>query len=138
MITTSWNEVEYTAADGKVYKKYVASNIDELYAEGERIAAENAANPQNDAAKTLAGLTTSQAIQLRLDNYLTLLRDERNQLLLESDWTQGIDSPLDSSKKTEWQTYRQSLRDLPSSATPKIDSLGDLDSTSVTWPTKPS
>ena len=74
MITTSWNEVEYTAADGKVYKKYVASNIDELYAEGERISAENAANPQNDAAKTLAGLTTSQAIQLRLDNYLTLLR----------------------------------------------------------------
>ena len=38
MITTSWNEVEYTAADGQVYKKYVASNIDELYAEGERIA----------------------------------------------------------------------------------------------------
>ena len=52
MITTSWNEVEYTAADGKVYVKYVASNIDELYAEGEKQAAQNAANPQNDAAKT--------------------------------------------------------------------------------------
>ena len=132
MITTSWNEVEYTAADGKVYVKYVASNIDELYAEGERQAAENAANPQNDAAKTLAGLTTSQAIQLRLDNYLTLLRDERNQLLLESDWTQGIDSPLDSSKKTEWQTYRQSLRDITSG----ISSVFDVEN--ITWPTKPS
>ena len=132
MITTSWNEVEYTAADGKVYVKYVASNIDELYAEGERQAAENAANPQNDAAKTLAGLTTSQAIQLRLDNYLTLLRDERNQLLLESDWTQGIDSPLDSSKKTEWQTYRQSLRDVTSG----ISSVFDVEN--ITWPTKPS
>ena len=132
MITTSWNEVEYTAADGKVYVKYVASNIDELYAEGERQAAENAANPQNDAAKTLAGLTTSQAIQLRLDNYLTLLRDERNQLLLESDWTQGIDSPLDSSKKTEWQTYRQSLRDVTSG----ISSVSDVEN--VIWPTKPS
>lgn len=131
MITTSWNEVEYTAADGKVYVKYVASNIDELYAEGERQAAENAANPQNDAAKTLAGLTTSQAIQLRLDNYLTLLRDERNQLLLESDWTQGIDSPLDSSKKTEWQTYRQSLRDVTSG----ISSVSDVEN--ITWPTKP-
>ena len=126
MLTTSWNEVEYTAADGKVYKKYVASNIDELYAEGERIAAENAANPQNDAAKTLAGLTTSKAIQL------TLLRDERNQLLLESDWTQGIDSPLDSSKKTEWQTYRQSLRDVTSG----ISSVSDVEN--ITWPTKPS
>ena len=132
MITTSWNEVEYTAADGKVYVKYVASNIDELYAEGERQAAENAANPQNDAAKTLAGLTTSQAIQLRLDNYLTLLRDDRNQLLLESDWTQGIDSPLNSSKKTEWQTYRQSLRDVTSG----ISSVSDVEN--VIWPTKPS
>ena len=132
MITTSWNEVEYTAADGKVYVKYVASNIDELYAEGERQAAENAANPQNDAAKTLAGLTTSQAIQLRLDNYLTLLRDDRNLLLLESDWTQGIDSPLDSSKKTEWQTYRQSLRDVTSG----ISSVSDVEN--VIWPTKPS
>ena len=98
----------------------------------ERQAAENAANPQNDAAKTLAGLTTSQAIQLRLDNYLTLLRDERNQLLLESDWTQGIDSPLDSSKKTEWQTYRQSLRDVTSG----ISSVSDVEN--VIWPTKPS
>ena len=132
MITTSWNEVEYTAADGQVYVKYVASNIDELYAEGERQAAENAANPQNDAAKTLAGLTTSQAIQLRLDNYLTLLRNDRNQLLLESDWTQGIDSPLDSSKKTEWQTYRQSLRDVTSG----ISSVSDVEN--ITWPTKPS
>ena len=126
MITTSWNEVEYTAADGKVYKKYVASNIDELYAEGERIAAENAANPQNDAAKTLAGLTTSQAIQLRLDNYLTLLRDERNQLLLESDWTQGADVP--STIKTPWATYRTSLRDVPTQSDPD----------NIAWPTKPS
>lgn len=132
MITTSWNEVEYTAADGKVYVKYVASNIDELYAEGERQAAENAANPQNDAAKTLAGLTTSQAIQLRLDNYLTLLRDERNQLLLESDWTQGADSVLNSTKKAEWQTYRQSLRDITSG----ISSVTDVEN--ITWPTKPS
>ena len=80
MITTSWNEVEYTAADGQVYVKYVASNIDELYAEGERQAAENAANPTNEIAKTLVGLTTAQAVQLRLDNYTDLLRQTRNQL----------------------------------------------------------
>ena len=132
MITTSWNEVEYTAADGQVYVKYVASNIDELYAEGERQAAENAANPKDDIAKTLDGLTTAQAVQLRLDNYLTLLRDERNQLLLESDWTQGADSVLNSTKKAEWQTYRQSLRDITSG----ISSVSDVEN--ITWPTKPS
>ena len=132
MITTSWNEVEYTAADGKVYVKYVASNIGELYAEGERQAAENAANPTNDIAKTLVGLTTAQAVQLRLDNYTDLLRQTRNQLLLESDWTQGADSVLNSTKKAEWQTYRQSLRDITSG----ISSVTDVEN--ITWPTKPS
>ena len=132
MITTSWNEVEYTAADGQVYVKYVASNIDELYAEGERQAAENAANPTNDIAKTLVGLTTAQAVQLRLDNYTDLLRQRRNQLLLESDWTQGADSVLNSTKKAEWQTYRQSLRDITSG----ISSVSDVEN--ITWPTPPS
>ena len=132
MITTSWNEVEYTAADGQVYVKYVASNIDELDAEGERQAAENAANPTDDIAKTLVGLTTAQAVQLRLDNYTDLLRQTRNQLLLESDWTQGADSVLNSTKKTEWQTYRQSLRDITSG----ISSVTDVEN--IIWPTKPS
>ena len=132
MITTSWNEVEYTAADGQVYVKYVASNIDELYAEGERQAAENAANPKNEIAKTLVGLTTAQAVQLRLDNYTDLLRQTRNQLLLESDWTQGADSVLNSTKKAEWQTYRQSLRDITSG----ISSVTDVEN--ITWPNPPS
>jgi len=34
------------------------------------------------------------------------------------------------------KTYRQALRDLPSSADPKLDSDNYL--TNVTWPTKPS
>ena len=135
MITTSWNEVEYTAADGQVYVKYVASNIDELYAEGERQAAENAANPTNEIAKTLVGLTTAQAVQLRLDNYTDLLRQTRNQLLLESDWTQNSDVPDET--KTKWQTYRQSLRDIPQGSVPTIDEQQNIVS-GLTWPTKPS
>jgi len=42
------------------------------------------------------------------------LRKRRNQLLQESDWTQLPDSPLTDAKKTEWATYRQSLRDVTS------------------------
>ena len=42
------------------------------------------------------------------------LRKRRNQLLQESDWTQFSDSPLTDTKKTEWATYRQSLRDVTS------------------------
>ena len=59
------------------------------------------------------------------------LRQRRNLLLSDSDWTQGADSPLSSSKKTEWQTYRQALRDLPTTY-PNPTSKDD-----IVWPTKP-
>ena len=42
------------------------------------------------------------------------LRKLRDNLLNISDWTQVADSPLADSKKAEWATYRQTLRDLPS------------------------
>jgi len=67
-----------------------------------------------------------------------LVRIKRDQLLAESDWTQNRDVVL--LNDTTWQQYRQDLRDLPASAsfTPKLDSNGNLDMSSVTWPLKPS
>jgi len=41
------------------------------------------------------------------------LRQERNNLLLASDWTQLLDSTVD---QQAWAVYRQQLRDLPQSA----------------------
>ena len=70
-------------------------------------------------------------------DYIGALRHLRNILLRESDWTQFTDSPLTDSKKTEWKTYRQSLRDM-TKQTPKLDSRFELDLTSVTWPTEPT
>ena len=72
-----------------------------------------------------------EAIQ-RTDNILEILRNKRNELLKESDWTQMSDSPLTDSKKTEWATYRQSLRDLPSNNS-SATSIDD-----VTFPSVPS
>ena len=44
-------------------------------------------------------------------------RLERDQLLKDSDWTQLADKGgLADSKVTEWATYRQSLRDLPTAS----------------------
>jgi len=57
------------------------------------------------------------------------VRFNRDKMLLESDWTQLADSPLSDSKKAEWATYRQTLRNL----TDNID-----DSGSVTYPDVPS
>jgi len=66
-------------------------------------------------------------------NHYEWFRTRRNLLLDSTDWTQGADSPLSDAKKTEYQTYRQALRDLPNSVS---DPLTSKDS--VTWPTKPS
>jgi hypothetical protein len=65
---------------------------------------------------------------------MRLLRLERNRLLAETDWMASSDLTLASN----WKTYRQQLRDLPSSASPKLTSGGLLDLSSVTFPTKPS
>lgn len=56
------------------------------------------------------------------------LRDRRNVLLSQSDWTQSPDSPLTDAKKAEWRTYRQALRDITNTSDPA----------NVTWPSKPS
>ena len=66
------------------------------------------------------------------------VREIRDRLLAESDWTQNRDVVL--LNDITWKRYRQDLRDLPASAsfTPKLDLNGDLDMSSVTWPLKPS
>ena len=73
---------------------------------------------------------------------LKYLREERNAMLAESDWTQTPDVP--EAIKTSWQTYRQELRDLPSKY-PNPTFNGDVNVaskhlrlTDVVWPTKPS
>lgn len=65
---------------------------------------------------------------------MRLLRVERNRLLAETDWMANSDVTL----ADNWKTYRQSLRDLPASASPKLSADGSLDMSSVTFPTKPS
>ncbi len=70
---------------------------------------------------------------------MNLLRVERTRILSESDWMANSDVTMSD----EWKTYRQALRDLPkvhpvSYGDPKLDSNGNLDMSSITWPTPPS
>ena len=65
---------------------------------------------------------------------MRLLRVERDAKLAACDWRASSDLTLADA----WKTYRQALRDLPASATPKVDSDGNLDMSSVTFPTEPS
>lgn len=61
------------------------------------------------------------------------LRMQRNSLLVQTDWRMVSDYP--GSNQTEWQTYRQALRDI-TTQTPSLDSDGDL--TGIIWPTPPT
>lgn len=70
----------------------------------------------------------SETIEKRKEIKWSEVRDSRNQLLSESDWTQFQDSPITGSSLNDWQTYRQSLRDITSQSDPY----------NITWPTKPS
>ena len=64
---------------------------------------------------------------------MRLLRIERDKKIAQTDWRVLPDqTPSD-----DWINYRQALRDLPASATPKLNSDYELDLTSVTWPTEP-
>ena len=70
---------------------------------------------------------------------MELLRKERTRKLSESDWMANSDVTISD----EWKTYRQALRDLPKThpvnyGYPKLDSNGNLDMSSITWPTSPS
>jgi|TARA_B100001093_G_C26635846_1_gene930884 hypothetical protein len=56
------------------------------------------------------------------------VRSNRDSLLSECDWTQFNDSPISGSTLTDWQTYRQSLRDITNQSTPY----------DITWPNRPS
>lgn len=58
---------------------------------------------------------TADDIQAAKDSAMAQIRGDRNRLLAQSDYTQIPDNP--NSKKAEWSTYRQALRDLPSTIT---------------------
>ena len=76
----------------------------------------------------------AKIIELDAEEPMRLLREERNKIIAKTDWRASSDLTISNA----WKTYRQALRDLPASASPKLDSNYNLDLTSVTWPTEPS
>ena len=61
---------------------------------------------------------TQEEIDIKIDEKWLEIRELRNNLLQQSDWTQFQDSPITGSKLTEWQTYRQSLRNITTQSNP--------------------
>lgn len=86
----------------------------------------NAAGPVEERRE----LTAEEEIQRQSDEQegrqlvRRIRKMERNARLTASDWSQLPDAPLTETKRQEWTTYRQALR--------------DLDMTTATWPDEPA
>tara|TARA_B100000886_G_C20285622_1_gene433177 strand:- start:15 stop:419 length:405 start_codon:yes stop_codon:yes gene_type:complete len=70
---------------------------------------------------------SSKVAELKAAGPLKELREVRNNILSESDWTQNRDVTL--SNDADWKTYRQELRDI-------TKTYKSLDT--VKWPTEPT
>jgi len=70
---------------------------------------------------------TEEEIQQENEYKWIEIRERRNRLLFESDWTQLPDSPLSEEKRQEWRIYRQELRDITNYTSPD----------EVIWPNEP-
>lgn len=66
-------------------------------------------------------------VELSTDQKWEQVRQQRNLLLSQCDWTQLSDVPLTNDQVIAWRTYRQSLRDIP----------GQSDPDNLAWPTIP-
>ena len=81
---------------------------------------------------------TDKIAELDAAEGMRLLRVERDKKLTALDWEVVKAYSNGVAVDAKLKTYMQELRDLPASAKPTIDAVGELDASSVTWPTRAS
>ncbi len=81
---------------------------------------------------------TDKIAELDAAEGMRLLRVERDKKLTALDWEVIKAYSNGVAVDAKLKTYMQALRDLPASAKPTTDSAGELDDSSVTWPTRAS
>ena len=111
---TSVRDGVYTDS-GQWFTKYIVGPVFKQYAD------------ENDDIITVTA--QRNAYKASVDaNTASGVRSTRDQKIAECDWTVLADSPLTTSQKTAWKTYRQALRDITS---------GDDFPHNITWPSQP-
>ena len=91
----------------------------------------------NGHDKPTEAALTAKIAELDGAEAMRLLRAERDARIAKTDWKVVKAKETGSNLSAAFKTYRQALRDLPSTATPTLGSDYELDMTSVTWPTEP-
>jgi uncharacterized protein YhaN len=67
---------------------------------------------------------------IKLQELVDSVRNQRNRLLAECDWTMTLDAPLSDEKRQAWKKYRQKLRDITKTVTQHHQK--------IVWPTPPT
>ena len=88
--------------------------------------------------KPTAAEITAKIAELEAEEPVRLLRIERDKKLAATDWKVVKAKELGTNLSADFKAYRQALRDLPSTATPTLNERGELDLSSVTWPSEPA
>ena len=88
--------------------------------------------------KPTAAELTAKIAELEAEEPVRLLRVERDKRLAATDWKVVMAKETGTNLSADFKAYRQALRDLPSTATPTLNERGELDLSSVTWPTEPA
>ena len=81
----------------------------------------------NGHDKPTEAALTAKIAELDGAEAMRLLRIERDKRLAKDDWKVVKAKETGSNLTTAFKTYRQALRDLPSTATPTLDSRYELD-----------
>jgi len=86
---------------------------------------------ESDEPQPTEAQIEAKVAELTAAKPMQILRQERTQLLAQSDWMANSDVTMTE----EWRVYRQALRDI-TTQTPSLDADGNL--TGITWPTPPT
>ena len=91
-----------------------------------------------DIAKPTRKALDDEIVRMTEAAPLNGVREIRDHMIKESDWTQLADVRAQKSPEwcAAWDEYRQKLRDLPNTATPYYNDMDLIDG--VTWPQPPS
>ena len=101
------------------------STFDELDGKGEQLIWDES---NSKSCPTDEAIAAEQARLLALEP-IRMLRKNRDALLAETDWVVTKANETGVAESDAWKTYRQALRDMPST---------ESDPSNPTWPTKPS
>jgi hypothetical protein len=103
---------------------------DNDYSKLEWHSAESTPPSQEEIDAEIARLTALEPMRV--------LREIRNWLIKETDWTQSADlrKIRGDTWCEQWDTYRQALRDITKTATPQFDQFGIL--VNIAWPAAPT